>query len=186
MSDINPLSTYYSGLQNTSTALQKDAKKEKVNSNSKLKFNQLLNDSSEKSSLSTLQDLPKEIQSLSVEEAAIFLKDQIDMAGDRVSQNPTGENLMSFKKSVQQFMRFVISNNYEINKKNKKGFSKPMQMFSMYNTKNRPRDPRVTVQMINTNLDNLTRGMIFNQRDNLKLLAQIDEIKGLIVDLMQA
>lgn len=186
MSDINPLSTYYSGLQNASSALQKDNKKEKVNTNSKLKFGELLQSSKENQAQFNIQDLPKEIQSMSIEDAAIFLKDKIDISGDIVAKNPTNENLQEFKKNVQNFMKFVIQNNYEINKKAKKGFSKPMQMFSMYNTKNRPKDPRVTVQTINTNLDNLTRGMLFNQMDNLKLLAQINEIKGLIVDLMQS
>ena len=61
-----------------------------------------------------------------------------------------------------------------------------MQFFSNYNTKLRPKDPRVNVELINKNLDNLARSMLQNQKDNLKLLAQIDEIKGLIVDLMQA
>lgn len=185
MSDINPLSTYYSGLQNASSALQKDSKKEKINTNSKVRFGELLKSSKEEQA-NSLNSFPIEIREMEIEEAAVFLKDKVDIWGDKVSQNPTSENLLEFKKSVQQFMKFVVLNNYEINKKNKKGFSKPMQFFSMYNTKNRPRDPRVTVQMINTNLDNLTRAMIYNQKDNLKLLAQINEIKGLIVDLMQS
>lgn len=184
MSDINPLSTYYSSLQSATSSLKKDSKKEKISSTSKQKFSELLQTNND--GTFNIQDFPKEIQDLSLEDAAVFLKDKIDVLGDALSKNPSTENLMEFKKSVQQFMKFVVINNYEINKKIIKKFSKPQQTFSKYNTKPRQKDPRVTINMINSNLDNLTRAMLFNQKDNLKLLSQINEIKGLIVDLMQS
>lgn len=187
MSDINTLntSTYYAGVQGASFSVPKDQKKQKINKDSSVKFSDILKDS-ELTAQMEAAGLPKEIQSMPVEEAAVFLKDAVDITGDRIKENPTMENLQEFKKTVQQFVRFVVLNNYEITKKNKKGFSAPMQFFSNYNTKLRPKDPRVNVELINKNLDNLARSMLQNQKDNLKLLAQIDEIKGLIVDLMQA
>lgn len=188
MSDINPLgaSTYYGGLQSATSQAAKDQKKEKINSTGKIKFSELLKSKSENVSESDLVGFPPEIADLSIEDAAVFLKDAVDIAGDKVSENASTENLMDFKKSVQQFVKFVVLNNYEVIKKNKRGLSAPMQYFSTYNTKKRPKDPRVIIPTINQKLDALTRGMLLNQKNNLMLLAQINEIKGLIVDLMQA
>lgn len=185
MSDINPLSTYYAGLQNTGFSVQKDQKKQKINNTSSSKFNEMVKNSELAEEIQNA-GLPPEIQTMTIEDAAVYLKDFVDIAGDKAKENPSIENLLEFKKTVQQFVKFVVMNNYEIKKKNKKGFSQPMQFFSNYNTKLRPKDPRVNVELINKNLDNLARSMIYNQKDNLKLLAQIDEIKGLIIDLMQA
>ena len=61
-----------------------------------------------------------------------------------------------------------------------------MNSFSNYNTKKRLKDPRTIVVTINESLDHLARGMLIGQKNNLKLLAQVNQIKGLIVDLMQA
>ena len=48
-------------------------------------------------------------------------------------------------------------------------------------------DPYIEkVRTINEKLDALTRETLSNQMNNLKLLAQVNEIKGLIVDLMSA
>lgn len=187
MSDVNTLntSTYYAGVQSAGFSVAKDQKKQKINNTRTTKFGDVLKETQLSAEMEAA-GLPKEIQSMTVEEAAVFLKDAVDIAGDKIKEKPTMENLQEFKKSVQHFVRFVVLNNYEITKKNKKGFSAPMQFFSNYNTKLRPKDPRVNVELINKNLDNLARSMIQNQKDNLKLLAQIDEIKGLIVDLMQA
>ena len=45
---------------------------------------------------------------------------------------------------------------------------------------------RVTINVINQKLDALTRDMLMNQQDNLKTLAQMNEIKGLIVDFLSS
>jgi len=187
MSDINPLNSaaYYAGVQGASFSVQKDQKKQKVNTTSTSKFGDLLK-SNEASSKFEAAGLPPEIQTMSVEEAAVYLKDFVDIAGDKVKQNPTMENIQEFKQSVQKFINFVVMNNYNVNVKRRPGTSAPMQFFSRYNSTRRQKDPRVNIDLINQELDNLTRSMLYNQRDNLKVLAQIDQIKGLIVDLMQA
>lgn len=191
MSDINPLgaSVYYGGLQNATSQAAKDAKKEKVNSAKKIKFSELLkskSQASESASFAELQGFPPEIADLSIEDAAVFLKDRLDLAGNKISESATTENILEFKTSVQQFIKFVILNNYEINSKPRRGFSQPMQFFSNYNTQRRPKDPRITVSTINEKLDKMTRAMLLEHKNNLELLAQVNEIKGLIVDLMQA
>ena len=42
------------------------------------------------------------------------------------------------------------------------------------------------INIINQKLDDMVRDTMTLQKNNLKILQQADEIKGLIVDLMQA
>jgi uncharacterized protein YaaR (DUF327 family) len=192
MSDINPLgaSSYYSGLQNATSQAAKDAKKnEKKGSVSKLSFSELRKSFSqteaEREALAA--GYPPEIAKLSIEEAAVFLKDEVDKAGNKLAENSNAQNIAEFRNAVRLFIKYIIENNYIEHKKEMKGkFSMPMQRFSKFNDIPRPKDPRVIIQTINEKLDSMVRDTLTMQSNNLKILQQADEIKGLIVDLMQA
>ena len=188
MSDINPLgaSTYYGGLQNATSQAAKESKKEKIDSSKKIKFSELLKNKNQGSSNIEAAGFPPEIAEMSLEDAAVFLKDAVDLAGNDVAASASTENLLKFKKSVKQFIEFVVLNNYEVKTKKRHGVSQPMQYFSKYNEKVRPKDPRMIVTTINEKLDAMTRAMLIDQKNNLQLLAQVNEIKGLIIDLMQS
>ncbi len=191
MSDINPLgaSTYYSGLQNATSQAAKDAKKnEKSSSVSKLKFSEIKKSFSKTEAEREVEaaGYPAEIARLSVEEAAVFLKDQVDKAGNKLAENQSAQNIAEFRNSVRLFIKYIVDNNYIENKKKLHGSARPAQFFSKYNQMPRPRDPRVMINIINQKLDDMVRDTMTLQKNNLKILQQAAEIKGLIVDLMQA
>lgn len=192
MSDINPLgaSTYYSGLQNATSQAAKDAKKnEKTSSVSKLSFSELKKSFGKTEAEKEVEaaGYPPEIARLSIEEAAVFLKDQVDKAGNKLSENQSTENIAEFRNAVRLFIKYIVENNYVEHKKELRGrLSKPMQMFSKFNDKKRPKDPRVIIETINQKLDSMVRDTLTLQNNNLKILEHANEIKGLIVDLMQA
>jgi uncharacterized protein YaaR (DUF327 family) len=58
--------------------------------------------------------------------------------------------------------------------------------FSNYSLPPHRIDPKYQIQVINEKLDALARETLSNQMNNLKILAQVNEIKGLIVDLMSS
>ena len=192
MSDINPLgaSSYYSGLQNATSQAAKDAKKnEKTSSTKKISFSELKKSFSktEAEREAEAAGYPAEIAKLSIEDAAVFLKDEVDKAGNKLSENQSAENIAEFKRTVKLFIKYVVENNYVEHKKELRGkFSRPMQMFSKFNDRTRPKDPRVIIQTINQKLDSMVRDTLTMQSNNLIILQQADEIKGLIIDLMQA
>ncbi len=190
MSDINPLgaSTYYSGLQNATSQAAKDAKKnEKTSSASKLGFSELKKSfaktEAEKEALAA--GYPPEIARLSIEEAAVFLKEEVDKAGNKLEENQSSENIAEFRRAVQLFIKYIVDSNFIENKKNRHGSVQPAQFFSKYNQKPRQRDPRVMINIINQKLDDMVRDTMKLQSNNLKILQQANEIKGLIIDLMQ-
>ncbi|MBO4533804.1 MAG: YaaR family protein [Treponema sp.] len=190
MSDINPLgaSTYYGGLQNATSQAARELKKEKTSSTAQVAFSKLVQSNRQTEEQKTLeaQGLPPEIAGMSIEEAAIFLKDRVDTAGNKLSEAATSENIIEFKNTVKQFIKYVVDNNYVEYKKTRRGFAKPQQIFSKYNTKERPKDPRLIIETINQKLDNMVRETLTMQAGNLKILDHANEIRGLIVDLIQA
>ncbi len=190
MSDINPLgaSTYYGGLQNATSQAAREAKKEKSQATGRIKFSEILKSSSKSEAQLQAEaaGYPPEIASMSIEDAAVFLKDAVDKAGNALSESATSENIMKFRDAVRLLVKYVVESNYVEHKKTLRGFSNPQQIFSKYNQKKRPKDPRVIIQTINQKLDAMVRDTLTMQAGNLKILERADEIKGLIVDLMQA
>ncbi len=194
MSDINPLgaSTYYGGLQNATSQAAKEANKEKTRSTQstrKTSFSEILKNRSKTDAQIKAEaaGYPPEIASMSIEDAAVFLKDAVDKAGNDLSESASTENILKFRDSVRLLIKFVVESNYVEHKKSFPGrFSAPLQNFSKFNQKRRPKDPRVIIETINQKLDGMVRDTLTLQAGNLKILEKADEIKGLIVDLMQA
>ena len=200
MAEIDSLGTnyYYSGVQNASNeAIKRNTKKEDVRKTGgakKLDFGKLLKgeEVEEPQFVAEGLGLPAEVAAMSIDDAAVYLADAVSMDGDKFAEEQTQENLEKFKQSVSQFIKFVISNNYDITthaKTRRRGQSiQPSRLFyfSNYSVPPTKRPPKVSIEIINQKLDALARETLSNQMNNLKLLAQVNEIKGLIVDLMSA
>ncbi|MBQ7969584.1 MAG: DUF327 family protein, partial [Treponema sp.] len=86
-------------------------------------------------------------------------------------------------------VRFVVINNFEVSVQSRR-LRKPrpssQNAFSPFSLPPTTEIKRVTINVINQKLDALTRDMLMNQQDNLKTLAQMNEIKGLIVDFLSS
>ena len=199
MAEIDSLGTnyYYSGVQNASNeAIKRNTKKEEVKKagGKKVDFGKLLKgDETEEAQFVTQGlNLPPEVAAMSIDEAAVFLADAVSMAGNDFSDEQSQENLEKFKTAVSQFIKFVVANNFDVNIRQKKarpgkaGQPPRMFFFSDYSVPSAKPKPRISIQVINEKLDALARETLSNQSNNLKLLAQVNEIKGLIVDLMSS
>ncbi|MDE5776247.1 MAG: hypothetical protein K2H67_05150, partial [Treponemataceae bacterium] len=89
MNSIDPTSNglYYNATQATQSQIASDAarRKEKEQGVKKPLFSSLVQKNLEQNSL-TAAGLPAEIAGMSQEEAIVFLKDQLDIAGDELSK----------------------------------------------------------------------------------------------------
>ncbi len=197
MAEIDSLGAnyYFSGVQNASNeAIKRNTKKDEVqkSSSKKLNFGKLLKGEETEEAGFVVQGLPPEVSSMSIDDAAVYLADAVSMAGNDFSQEQTQENLERFKTSVSQFIRFVVSNNYEVNIMQKKrrlgkgGQPSRLFVFSDYSVPPQKPKPKYSIEIINQKLDALAQETLSAQADNLKLLAQVNEIKGLIVDLLSS
>ena len=198
MAEIDSLGAnyYYSGVQNaTNEAIKRNTKKEeirKADKAKKLDFGKLLKGDDVEEPQFIADGLPVEVRSMSIDDAAVYLADAVSLAGNDFSGEQTQENLEKFKTAVSQFIRFVIVNNFSVDiKKRKARPGKARQpsrlfVFSDYSMPPANPKPRVSIEVINEKLDALARETLSAQSNNLKILAQVNEIKGLIVDLMSA
>ena len=83
----------------------------------------------------------------------------------------------TYRRKVKQFLQFVLKNAFDIEKTQRRGINRK--------TGKRP-DPRVQVRIIDEKLHQLASEMLYVQQSNLRLLAKVDEINGLIIDVMAA
>ena len=197
MAEIDSLGSnyYYSGVQNASNeAIKRNTKKEEVRkseSSKKLDFGKLLRGEEVEEPQFIAEGLPPEVKTMSIDDAAVYLADAVSLAGNDFSSSQNPENLERFKTAVSQFIRFVVVNNFSVNNINspkKRKQQQPPRLFVFSDYSLPPGKPRqkVTIEVINQKLDALARETLSNQSENLKILAQVNEIKGLIVDLMSS
>ncbi len=122
------------------------------------------------------EGFPPEIAGMPVEEAAVFLKDRADLAAEKMKKSQLTENFADYRQKVSQFMRFIVKNNYQVVEKKRVGLSRTGKRLP----------PQTQVVMINKKLDEMAQWLLHSHNDTLTMLAKIDEIKGLLVDLMAA
>lgn len=179
MSTIDPLqSALHMGIASPIlSGSNKSKKKEELAEKGSVKrsfFSALLEEKEKKDV--QLESLPEEINGLSYDEAVQVLIDSVYSAGDALKQKPYADSFVLYKKAVGNFLRFVVSQSYEIEeqegirRKTKAGtFTK--KKFSI-------------VQVVNQDLDRLASDILFNQADHIRMVAKVDEITGLLVDLL--
>ena len=185
---------YFTGVQNTaSNGINKNQKKQEIDKTKKSKFASLLSKQEDVEPAFSVTGLPPEIATMTLEDAAVYLKDAVDLTGNDLSSEVNQENIKKFKEAVGQFILFVVRNNYEISSKRRKNrFGHDLMVpsrtnfFSNYTIPPHIIDPKYQITVINKKLDEMTQATLENQIDNLKILAQINEIKGLIVDLISS
>jgi len=177
MNSIDPTSNglYYNATQAAANQAAAQAMAQKAQKDKAVKkplFSSMVNKSQEENLLAS-QGLPPEIAGLSQEDALVFLKDRLDEAGDALSENPSGQNLDSYKKAVSQFIKYMQKENFVLEEHKRAGRAR----------NGKKKDPVVLVQTIDKKLEQLNYDIWYNHLDKLKLLEKIHEINGLVVDL---
>lgn len=108
------------------------------------------------------------IKDKSFDDALQYLIDTVYSAGDKLKKEPYTDEFKNYKKALSQFMAFVVQNSYEVEEHERRRGAK-RQIFTL-------------VQVINTKLDELAANILYNQADQLQILAKIEEINGILVD----
>jgi hypothetical protein len=177
MAGVDPLgqSLYF---QATAAAQQQIAakKKNETEKTKKTSFKAIFQKVQEETELEA-DGLPIELAGMDMESAVIFLKDNVDIAGEVLKNSQTPETFGKYKKAVGQFLRYLEKNNFEVVKIQRRGINRRTK---------KKLDPRVQVKIINMKLDQLASDMLFNHRNNLALLARLEELNGLIIDIIAA
>jgi uncharacterized protein YaaR (DUF327 family) len=99
------------------------------------------------------------------------LLDDVHSAGDALKQRPLAEEITRYKRAVRHFLHYVVENGYAIKTEN-----------YLFNHEKRR---KVQIEVVDQKLESLASGILSGQLGQVELLARLDEITGLLVDLMQ-
>ena len=120
------------------------------------------------------------------EETLDFLMDEVRSNGDALRSRPFPEEILRYKRSVRNFIHYVVANGFELNRET--GIPK----FLKANYKGPRGTPEAMKQLgyakirvIDERLETLAAMLLSSQREQIGIAARLEEITGLLVDLLQ-
>ena len=115
----------------------------------------------------TLTDLSKEVYVARLQE----LKQKIDEQGSQLADKVDVKEYERYRKLIREFVDEVVSNGYTFSRED------------TYAARGRHRYI-ATVKIVDEKLDELGREVMKEQADSIEILSKIDDIRGLLLDLM--
>lgn len=106
------------------------------------------------------------------EAAAADLLDSVYQAGEDLKRDPDTHHIKAYKAAVRNFIHYVVDSAYDIVEKSSGGNILKRKKFT-------------TVVVIDERLERLAAEIMTAQRDKLDILRRLDEIHGLLVDLLR-
>ena len=160
----------------------KDDKKTKSGKTGRTEFSRLFDEFKGKTAdeLGPLRDLPVS------EETVNALMDDVRSTGDVLQNRPFPEEIMRYKQAVRNFINYIVKNSYSVEReegipnflrpgfKGKRGTPEAMEGKAY-----------VRIQVIDRKLEELAAMLLSNQMHHIKLASRLEEIRGLLIDLLQ-
>jgi uncharacterized protein YaaR (DUF327 family) len=149
----------YAGLNAESKKPQKAAKQ-------KASFFNLLEKTDESTEVVSPQALPY------TDETIKELLDAVHSAGDALKNHPLSAEILQYKSAVKNFLRFVVENSYTVEKQ-------------YIGITIRKRKEKTLVMVVDQKLEQLATSILTGQTAQLEILARLEEITGILIDLFQ-
>lgn len=112
----------------------------------------------------------KRIDSNNFEERLKNLADKIIQQGEKLGKKADIRELKLYKNMISEFLDEAVSNSHKFSKKN---FLDRRGRHKIY----------AVVKRVNEELENLTKEVLNSEKDNIKILKSLDDIRGLILDI---
>jgi uncharacterized protein YaaR (DUF327 family) len=106
------------------------------------------------------------------EEALQGLLDDVHSSGDALRDRPFPDEIIRYKQAVRNFLHYVVENGYTVEEQTSGGNILKRKKYTM-------------VQVVDRKLEQLAAGIMAGQTSQLQLLSRIEEIAGLLVNLLQ-
>ena len=148
----------------------KDEKKTKdTKRSSKTDFSRVLKEAQGKTAgeLGPLENLPVS------EETLNGLMDDVHSAGDSLRNRPFPDEIIRYKQAVRNFMHYIVKNCFNLEYED--GIRRLLKPHKRY----------YKIQVIDSKLEDMAAMLLSRQMPQLELLSRLEEIKGLLVDLLQ-
>jgi uncharacterized protein YaaR (DUF327 family) len=113
------------------------------------------------------------------------LLDEVQNSGDILRERPFPQEILAYKKAVRDFMRYVVDNGYRVEKQDGlPKYLKPNFSGVRGSPESQERTQRYIVRVVDQRLDELAAAILNRQLSQLELLSRLEEIRGLLVDLV--
>jgi uncharacterized protein YaaR (DUF327 family) len=106
------------------------------------------------------------------EEAVNQLLDDVRSAGDELRNRPFPEEIIRYKRAVRDFLHYIVENGFTLERQTSGTNLLKRKKFTL-------------VQVVDKKLEDMAAMLMTNQMNQLELLARLEEITGLLVDLLQ-
>lgn len=170
-------SLYFSATALAAKNVSQKEQDSKTQKTSKTKsFNQLFDNATQSLEF---DDFIPEIKGMSIEQATTFLIDSVYSEGELLKQKPVEENLVRFRKAVSNFLKFVEKQCYDVEVE--MGIRKTTGKGAMKVSKQKT---YTLIKVVDEKLNSLAADILSNHKDQIKLAAKVNEISGLLVDIL--
>ncbi len=98
------------------------------------------------------------------------LLSEIDMQAQKLQGKLYLQDLIKYKKLVKDFLNIAARNSYQLSKENfldRRGRHRVLS----------------TIKKVDEELEALTREFLSNEKDRMKILQKLDDIRGLLIDI---
>ncbi|MFT9494645.1 YaaR family protein [Anaerosolibacter sp.] len=111
----------------------------------------------------------KQLKGSTVPEKLTNLLADIDQQADKFNEKLYLGDLIQYKKLVQNFLDVAVRNTYQFSKESFLDRRGRHRVFSI-------------VKEVNRELESLTKDFLNNEKDNIRILKKVDDIRGLLID----
>ncbi len=112
----------------------------------------------------------KRADELTVKERLERLLEKIDKQADRLSKNITIKEVLSYKALISEFLKESVDSMVRFKKSN------------FLDSRGRHRVYGI-IERVDEELEGLTKDVLSKEKDNIKILKRLDDIRGLILDV---
>jgi uncharacterized protein YaaR (DUF327 family) len=161
---------------------KKTGDKAPVKKGGKLRFSSLVDEAreGEAADLGALRDLPVS------EETVNMLMEDVRSTGDALRGRPFPDEIVRYKRAVRDFMHYVVENGLKVREEaGIPQFLKPGFKGKRGTPESQKQLVYKTVQVVDGKLEEMAALILRSQMPQLELVARLEEINGLLVDLLQ-
>jgi uncharacterized protein YaaR (DUF327 family) len=120
------------------------------------------------------------------DETVDMLTEEVRAAGDELRKRPFPDEILRYKQAVRNFMHYVVENAYMVDEaEGLPNYLRPAYRGGRGTPEAQNRVPYTRVQVIDKKLEDLAAEILTGQTDQLKLAARLEEITGLLIDLLR-
>jgi uncharacterized protein YaaR (DUF327 family) len=140
----------------------------KTKARTAVSFDTLLDEAQQDEAIDALSDIPAS------DEAVQEMLDAVHSAGDALKNHPLPQEILRYKQAVRAFVHYVVGNGYDAERQ-------------VHGSKRSRRGERVetVARVVDNKLEQLAAGILAGQTTQMDILNRLEEITGLLVDLMQ-